>query len=95
MSNNFKDILKKAYKTEKWKVFNCFNRNNICCQECCSVGSMLGAMCKKKRRRKRRKKLMSLISDFCRESCPFAFKNDSDCPCLDEKIKCPVDYYSK
>lgn len=47
MSNNFKDILKKAYKTEKWKVFNCFNRNNICCQECCSGGSMLGAMCKR------------------------------------------------
>lgn len=39
---------------------------------------------------------MSLISDFCRNSCPFAYKNNhSDCPCLDDKYKCPVDYYQK
>lgn len=36
------------------------------------------------------------ISDFCRESCPFAFKdNHPDCPCIDDKLNCPVDYYTK
>ena len=45
MNNNLEDTLNQSYEIEKWKFLNCFDRYEICCQECCSGGTMLGAMC--------------------------------------------------
>lgn len=36
------------------------------------------------------------VSEFCREICPFRTSwqdLNEDCKCLDDKIKCPVDYF--
>jgi hypothetical protein len=37
---------------------------------------------------------MGVIKDFCRDNCPFGQK-DRDCQCIDENLKCPVDYFLK